>query len=247
MIFYDHCYTGDDAHRFLKKLGRLGFTLEPQTVEHPNQHFCRFLKFDNPKVPRKLQYLEFVWGKLGDVKKPGFCFGHSGGLDRYHAKLKRDRKYPATIMHKNYEWKKDRVSRLPGWNFVNFPKLKMPGIFPWFTEYEPHPSRKPTKAPKHPNGARKIHGFVIEVDARGERFFSYLLGKRLQPRTQMACGTILYVTKGKRTTVRAAVVELKSLKSFLRRYKPDSQGVFFGRDAARIENPDRRMWDLILI
>lgn len=248
MIFFDHTYTGDKGHRFLKRLEKLGFVLNPNTTEHPGKQFCRFIMFKNEALPRKYNYLEFVWGKSAGTSKPGYCFGYSGGLERYFKKLERDGKYEAEFLHKNYAWKEDNVSRLPGWNFVSFRKLGMPSLYTWFTEYEPRPGKKSYKAPAHKNGAQRIHGFVIELDAKGEKFFSYLLGKKLTEKTKIGGGITLYLSLGaKRTRLRAVVVEMKSLPAFLRKYKADSSGLFFGREAARIENPDRRMWDLLLV
>ena len=248
MIYFDHTYTGDSGHRFLKHLQRLGFGLDPSKVEHPGKQFCRFIKFKSAVPGRKYDYLEFVWGKAKSAGRPGFCFGYSGGLEGFHEKILREKKFRSEFMHKNYDWKRDSKSRLPGWNFVSFKGLKMPGLFPWFTEYEPLPGKKRSAAPKHPNGARRVHGFVFELDATGEKLFSYVLRKKLSEKTRIAGGVTLYLSLGaRRTRLRAVIIEMKSLKSFLRRYKPDSQGVFFGRDAARIENPDRRMWDLILV
>lgn len=35
---FNHCYTPDPGHRFHSQLGKLGFTLDPKTIEHPGDH-----------------------------------------------------------------------------------------------------------------------------------------------------------------------------------------------------------------
>lgn len=249
MIFFDHVYTGDHGFRFLKKLEKFGFTLVPTTTEHPGRHFCRFIKFPAPETTRKAQYLEFVWGKARRVRHGGYCFGSSGKLERYQKKLERDGRYKSKLQHKNYDWKKDNKSRLPGWNFLTFQKLGLPGVNPWFTEYEPRPGQKPLPPPRHKNGAKRIHAFVFEVNPKGERFFAYILGRRILGEKARLGGVTLYFRKGKRTRIEAVAVEMRSLPAFLKRYgaKADGEGEFFGRRAVRIENPDRSLWDLILV
>ncbi|MBC7540552.1 MAG: hypothetical protein H7281_17135 [Bacteriovorax sp.] len=135
MIFLDHSYTNDDKHSFLKKLEKYGFKLSENEVEHPVKQFCRFIAFTGNPL-RSYQYLEFV-----NVKKngeacsvPGVSFGYTKGLKNYFNKIKN--KVAAKFEHKNYKWKEDSVSDLPGWNFVTFDKVKLKGIFPWFTIHQ---------------------------------------------------------------------------------------------------------------
>lgn len=249
MIFFDHTYTGDPGFRFLKRLGALGFKLEPDEVEHPGRNFCRFLRLRDPGNARSYSYLEFVYAKdkKQPVKSPGLCFGHTKGLDLFQKKLERDGRYRSKFIHKNYDWKKDNVTRLPGWNFITFSALGLPSLYTWLTEYEPSPKRKKPLAPKHPNGAQRIHGFVLELNPKGEKFLSYLVGKKLGVRTKISGGVTLYITRGKRTRLSAVVVQCASVSRFVKKYGCDEEGEFLGKPSARIKNPDSRMWDLLLV
>ena len=77
-VVYDHAYTLDDNHKFLKELGQLGFKIDEMIVEHPGKAICRFLKFQNSKKNQK-QYLEFVSVKGAQREK----HNHAGLSFRY--------------------------------------------------------------------------------------------------------------------------------------------------------------------
>lgn len=240
----------DQQHRFLKKLGKLGFAVSDHEVEHPGRKFCRFIFFKAQGGAREYACLEFIHTKPGGslIRKPGLSFGFAGGLEDFHRKLKKKGRYKSKFFHKNYEWKKDSVSRLPGWNMLTFPGLGLSSLFPWMTEFEPRPGVKPAKREVgHANGCKFIHGFVLELDRKGEAFFSHLLGKKLQARTRMRCGTMLYVSRAKKTRLKAVVLKCKSVPRFVKKYGGDGEGEFFGKPAARIANPVRGMWDLLLV
>jgi len=82
MLYFDHTYTNDPRHRFLKRLEKLGFNLDEKGVEHPGRQFCRFIMFPKPSSPRKCTYLEFVNVKPGGdaITKPGISLGYSKAL-----------------------------------------------------------------------------------------------------------------------------------------------------------------------
>lgn len=161
--------------------------------------------------------------------------------------MERDGKFRSKFLHKNYDWKKDNVTRLPGWNFVTFSSLGLPSLYTWLTEYEPSPKRKKSRAPRHPNGASRIQGFVLELNPKGERFLSYLVGKKLGASTKLAGGVTLYISRGKRTRLTAVVVKCASVSRFVKKYGSDAEGEFLGKPCARLKNPDSRMWDLLLV
>jgi hypothetical protein len=91
-IIYDHAYTLDKGHKFLRELEKLGFTLNEQTVEHPGKAFCRFIMFSDPKRNQR-QYLEFVdvRGKNQERKRqsPGLSFRFLKNLESYYKKLRK--------------------------------------------------------------------------------------------------------------------------------------------------------------
>jgi len=247
MIYFDHTYTLDMNHKFHKRLQRMGFVLDPTEVEHPGKQFCRFILLRNPKNPRKRTYLEFIHvGRGGEAHhKPGISFGWSKELKKFHAKLVKERRYKAKYFHKNYDWKTDSRAKLPGWNFLMFQGLQMPGLFPWLTEYEPSPKRKRTIPPKHRNGVHAHKGFELELNKKDKTFFEYILGQKLKPVTRMKCGTELYVQDARRTKVKAVVLKAKSVSRLVTEFGAAPE-IFAGRPAGRIKNPSG-MWDIIII
>lgn len=246
MLYFDHSYTNDPGHRFLKQLEKLGFLLDEREVEHEGRQFCRFIMFPSARHQRGMTYLEFVNVKRGGkpIVKPGLSFGYRSKLERFHQRLVREGKYRSKFEHRNYDWKMDSSSRLPGWNFLMFKGLGLRGLFPWITEYEPNPNRKPYKPRRHPNGALSTRGFEFEVNAKGEAFLSYLLGKALKSVTRLPCGTEFYITRAKRTKLKAVILNCQSVPRLLRR-KGVEQAEFRGQRAARIRNPSG-MWDIVL-
>ena len=60
-INLDHCYNEDPNFKFFKKLGKMGFNLEPGVVEHPGKAFCKLLRSRSAHFPS---------GACGDNKYP---------------------------------------------------------------------------------------------------------------------------------------------------------------------------------
>lgn len=243
MLFLDHTFTNDDNHRFLKKLEKSGFKLSTEEVEHPGKAFCRFIKL-NGNTPRGLQYLEFIHiGKGGEkCSKPGISFGYRKGLKDYYNKLKK--KFAVNYEHKNYAWKEDSTSVLPGWNFVTFKKLKFRGFFPWITEYEKRKLKAKNKV-IHPNGVHNIASFHFEVNDAGLDFFEKLLGKKIIDCAQLSCGTEFYFTKGRGNKLKLVHLECKSIKKFKEKFLYDQEVSFIGKEAVLIKNPNK-MWDVVI-
>lgn len=246
MIFLDHSYTNDKNHKFLKKLEKHGFKLSENEVEHPGKQFCRFIAFTGNPL-RTYQYLEFVKVKNGgyDCKMPGISFGHTKGLKNYYNKIKN--KIAAGFEHKNYEWKEDSVSYLPGWNFVTFDKSIPKGIFSWFTEYEKSNSVKRKKRNKvtHPNGVQKIASFHLDVNKAGIKFFENILGKKIKDSIRLSCGTEFYFNKAKTNKLKTIHLECKNFKKLKNNFPFDEEIKFLGKDGVLITNPNL-MWDIVI-
>lgn len=242
MIFFDHTYTYDNHFQFLKKLEKCGFKLSKEEVEHPGKVFCRFIRLSG-NTPRGLQYLEFVHiGKGGEkCAVPGVSFGYRKGLKNYYNKLKK--KFEVTYAHKNFDWKKDNKSILPGWNFVNFKKLKFRGFFPWITEYERIVHNK--KKIIHPNGVHRLASLHFEVNDKGLDFFEKLLGKKINDCVMLSCETEFYFTKRRSNKLKVIHLECKSLNKLKNKFPYDQEVVFLGKDAVLIKNPNK-MWDIII-
>lgn len=237
-IIYDHAYTSDKNHRFLKELEKLGFRLEKNTVEHPGKAFCRFICFTGLKGER-LQYLEFVDVRSRKMQQrrtyPGLSFRYLKDLKAYYEKLKRKQSLRPEFEHKNYEWKTNSKDHLPGWNFMTFKHKPMRSIFPWFTEYESKSKRagkgkSPLTKVVHPNGAFEIAAVEISATPKALKFFSAILGTKIDRDVPLANGVKVCFERSSQTRLRRILIRVKSLKKFEN---------FLGRSTLKIEKTSR--------
>jgi hypothetical protein len=244
---YDHAYTPDQAHRFLKQLKKMGFKPSENTVEHHGKHFCHFILFrDSMKVVPV--YLEFI-----HVGRGGKKVGHSGLSLRAVGSLEKASKeifrsgLKGKLVHKNYDWKAGGRDRRPGWNFLNFKNVGFRKLYPWITEYEVNPNYRGRRMPtqRHPNGVRRLLALEIEIDAKGARFFERLLGRKVDQPLRLPGGQKIYFTRGKQTRLRAIVLEADSTRRF-KQFKLQMNSEWRGRRACSIENPSGH-WNLLLV
>lgn len=246
MLTFDHCYTKDVGHRFLARMGRAGFTLDPNPVEHPGRHVCRFIPFSRPGSLEK-QYLEFISLPRGKVLRPGLSFSSDGPLSRHFARIRRNRLRP-TWTHRNYDWKANGPTpRRLGWNFVNF-RVRSTAVKIWLTEYE-RPDGKPPRwkvPPRHANGALGVVGLVFEANAAGRRYFSGVLGRGVDGTLRLPCGTLLELIPARKTRFAGVVVKCRDLSRFIRRAKPDAVFLRDGKRTAVFKNPTGA-WDVFVV
>jgi hypothetical protein len=245
---FDHSFTSDQNHRFRNKLEKAGFKLEKHMVEHPGKHFCKFIYISVTKKAG-YQYLEFIHtGKGGkDYGIPGVSLGAQEPLEPYSKKLKA-KKIEVKLVHKNYDWKKNDKDRLPGWNFLDFPKHKSK-IFTWLTEYEKRKKRKSFKKTgfNHPNQVYKMVGLEAIFDTNDEALYSKMCGKPSKNEFILACGTNLSYQKGKKSRVSTIVLATKDLNKLVKKFKWDELTTYKGKPGVLIKNPDKRMWDVVII
>ena len=215
-----------------------------QEVEHPGKAFCTFISF-NGKTNRGYHYLEFVNVKKGGIKcaYPGLAFGYTKGLRILLKKIQN--KFQVSFVHKNYNWKEDNKSILPGWNFLTFKKLKFRGITTWFNEFEKKLNEQKVVKVTHPNGVEKVSSLHFELNKEGLKFYEKLLGKKINNGTRLACGTMFYYTKAKSNKMITVHLECKNLKKLKRDFPYDGELEFLGKEAVRIRNPNN-MWDIII-
>ncbi len=245
-IYFDHTFNVDKGHQFFKQLGKMGFALEKQIVEHPGKAFCRFIKL-NSASSRRVSYLEFV--DVRDPKStrryPGLSFGYNKNLERLFHKVKS--KLKCSFGHKNYEWKKDSKSRLPGWNFLTFKNTGIKGYFPWVTEYEPHPKRKPVRKPgKHKNTVYRLLKIELDLNKNGIRFYERLFSKKIAGQMLLSCRTELSFRNSKTNSFKRVVLACKDLHKFRRVAKSVKDITYEGQSAALIENPSTG-WDIVVL
>jgi len=245
-INFDHSYTEDAGHRFFKALGRSGFVLSENEVEHPGKQFCRFIMF---KHGSGRVYLEFVRvGKGGEpIDKPGVSLRYTGPLKRYFGAIKARKDIKAKYIHKNYAWKKDSKSALPGWNFLTFLSPKFKNIYLWFTEYEPHPTKKRVTPPPHPNTAHTIAGLELIVRGSDRPKLEKVFGKSLNGKEVSLGGIRLFIESGRSTKVAAVVIKCKDLKRFKKLANIKSTILWRGQSAVLIKNPQPKMWDIVVL
>lgn len=247
---FNHCYTPDPGHRFHSRLGKLGFTLDPKTIEHPGDHACRFVMLSSRDRRLRL-YLEFVSAPPRDSKRPGLSFSVKGRLESYFKAMRADRTLRPRFEHRNYEWKtRGTKKHLPGWNFLNF-KRQAPFAHVWFTEYESNPDRaKRLKSARrrlrHPNGALSIVGLEFDATTAGRRYLEAVLRRKLGPVTRLACGTDLFLRPARRTAFRRVVIAARNLAAFRRKAKTAVPTTHEGRPALLIKNP-AGFWDIAVV
>ncbi|MBI2363178.1 MAG: hypothetical protein HYV15_07330 [Elusimicrobia bacterium] len=246
---FNHCYTPDPGHRFHSSLGRRGFSLHPNTVEHPGQSRCRFIMF-MAADGRTRVYLEFISKPGRKHEPPGLSFAVRGSLKGYYLGLGKTSFLRPRFKHRNYAWKeRGTKERLPGWNFLTFGR-KCPGIFIWFTESEPSPEmtkmlRKTRHLVRHANGVGPLVGIDFSVNAAGRRYFEGLLGRRLDKPIVLPCGTEVSFTPARRTAFRAVVLRARGFPRFLKEARPDRVEVRDGLRTAVLTNP-AGSWDMVV-
>lgn len=246
-IYIDHSYTNDPHHRFLNKLKRLGFVEYSKPVRHPGGSYCRFIGFSAGN-PRKRMYLEFVHRVPRPYSQPGLSLGYAGRLELLSKKLKSSKQFKTKLIHRNYDWQKSpRRERRAGWNFLEFEKRRFRGFLPWVTEYESTPERLKRKLPpKLVNGVSGIAGFDLILNADGIKFYESVLGRKISSSVQLNGGVILWIRPGKTNRICAVILKTKNVRHWARRTGIKDIVEFRGREAARIRNPDPKMWDILV-
>lgn len=250
-INLDHCYTQDKNHKLFKSLEKMGFRLEPGHVEHPGKAICTFIALQSNNK-RERFYLEFVHTGKGGVQEtvPGLSFNYKANLEGFSNTLgkKLGKTNKVEFGHKNYDWLKNSVDRLPGWNFLGFKKKPINNIFTWFTEYEPHAKYKKNLKPKpHPNSVYSVHGIKLVLTAKSLLNLEKVLGKKLKTVNKMSDDSILYIEKGKKDFFESIILNCKSLKKAKAKIKKFEEVEFGKFEGVRVENIDQTMWDIIII
>lgn len=210
-IFVDHCYNVDQGHKFFKKLGKLGFTLDKNIMEHPGKAYCKFIIFKGDN-PRKRFYLEFVSiGKGGSAfLTPGLSFGFESKLALFHKKI--NSKLPSKFWHKNFQWKENSQDHLPGWNFIEFNKPIIKDTNIWFTEYEISDKRKKLKVPNHKNAISSLHGIILTVTPTSKKKLEILLGSKIKDHKVLMDGVTIYLKNGKRDQFESIILNSDNLE-----------------------------------
>jgi hypothetical protein len=248
-INLDHCYNEDKNFKLFKLLGKSGFVLEPQMVEHPGKAFCKFIALQSGNS-RKNFYLEFVHiGKGGiEEKTPGLSFSYLSNLEALHKKLKSIVK--TSFNHKNYDWKKNSEDHLPGWNMLNFNRKPIRNIFTWFTEYEHYENKKPKKKPKaHPNTVYSVHGIKLKLTSKSKTNLEMILHKKLSKKNKLSDGSYLYIEDSEKDHFESIILNCKSLKKFHSFFNDQTISLFGDKPAIVIPSysKNKKMWNLTVI
>jgi len=252
LINFDHSYTEDLGHKFLKILERAGFSLMAEQVEHPGKQFCRFIMFNKAgsgKKKRKGSYLEFVdIGRGGErINKPGLSLRYEGSLKKHFSSLKNKCGIKADYIHKNYNWKEESKRILPGWNFITFKRPRFKNIYLWFTEYELRPGIKKLPKISHRNTAESIYGLELCLKKSDQARLGEILKKNVAAEELDFDGLKLFLKKSVQTKISSIIVSCRSLKHFENISKISAKYLWRGEKAAIIKNPDKRMWDIIVV
>lgn len=274
-IGFDHIYQSTSSEQVYLDLGGRGFQLDDRCVEHPGATFCRFLKLNSrDPVPMGMgyQYLEFA--ELRDISElralrpeasedelwgPGLSLNADHGLEGLHEQLclSVPELEPATA-HKNYAWKTDNKSRLPGWNFLYFKKPLLKDINLWCTEYEPSPDRPVHQGRfQHPNSAESIHAIILSEPAQNLASIAKITGSALEARFTLDDGVEVYgsdeatlpapiVNRKKSCPVLAVSLLCSDWNAVLAHARPDEIFQWGEAKVARIDMPERG-WDILLL
>lgn len=245
IINFDHIYTMDHNHKFMKKLEMAGFTLAKHMVEHPGKHMCRFIMIS--EKPAR-QYMEFVHVGKGGVNygNPGLSLGTETSLEKFNQVLKR-KGLKTSFSHKNYDWKKDSESRLPGWNFITFPNHKT-NVFTWLTEYEFSAKRKKNQkpVPKHKNMVKSFVGISAELIAADIKLFQKMFGSPKHNVFELKRGFEIQFAKAKKSKILDVIFEVPDLKKYITKFKWDELTISDGAPAVRIKNDTKNMWSVVI-
>lgn len=245
----DHSYLEDKNFKFFKHLGKVGFNLDSEMVEHPGKAFCKFISVQSGNS-KKNYYLEFIHIGKGGIEEtvPGLSFNYLSNLEGFSKKLSKIT--AIDFNHKNYDWKINSTDVLPGWNMLNFKRKPIQNVFTWFTEYEPDLRKKKIKKPKvHPNSVYSIHGIKLILTKKSKKQLESILFKKLSSKNKLSDGTFLYIEEGKQdrfVTVILNCKSLKKLKNFLLKY---SSSIFEDKESVIISNFSKiqHMWNLTII
>jgi hypothetical protein len=249
-ITFDHAYTADPNHKFLKSLERMGFAIRPGLVEHPGGSICRFIGF-RPSPDSAWQYLEFIdrRGTKGQYRRPGLSLTAGGNLRQLFKKFNAQGALSTCWEHRNYNWKTDPKSNLPGWNFITFKKLGFSTFYPWFTEYDRRPGQKKISKIRHPNGITKIRGFELFLNKSGKKVMSVMLQRDLLQKQNLSNEICLWVEDSASNRLSTIVLEAKSLVKCKKFLKSAKETVWKGQRALKLENPsgNNLMWDIVVV
>ncbi len=248
-MYYDHCYSVDMHHKFHAKLENVGFQLNPVMTEHPGKYFCKFISLPDTKRTGR-QYLEFIHlgnGNIQDEPNPGLSLRTATPLKKMAKKLGKQ-KIKTTYAHKNYDWKKNEVDILPGWNFVTFPKHQS-GIYTWLTEYEKGRRRrnKSTKTLKHPNKVYRLVCLDAELEQKDILLFTKFFGAPKNGHYKMACQNVIRFTKARKSKLKSVVLATSDLSRLVRKFQWDELVSFDGKPGVLIINPNPGMWNLVIV
>ncbi|RYZ79509.1 MAG: hypothetical protein EOP04_27600, partial [Proteobacteria bacterium] len=225
---FDHLYTMDKNFVFRKKLKKAGFHLNDYFVEHPGKAFCRFVYIPTPAKAGRIKYLEFIHiGKGGEHRGiAGISFSSLTSLDQV-AEDKKMKKLGLEFTHKNYAWKENSQERLPGWNFIRFPKHKSK-IYTWLTEYEMFGIKKLKKRPEivHANKVSRLVSIECDFSPKDEALYESLLGRPQNSQFHFECGTPLNFKRASKSQVKSVIFATSDLKSMIKKIEWDELTVY---------------------
>lgn len=239
---FDHCYSSDKNHQFRTKLGKAGFHLNDNLVEHPGKLFCKFIILPTEDLKYRY-YLEFVNNKGRTKMGAGISLSTDDKLIRQMKKLS---SLKPTYIHKNYAWKTNSKDNLPGWNFITFNKHKS-NIFSWLTEYEPSKLRKrPKKVPRNPNGVDKIKAFIVELTKEDIKLYTAMLGKPKNSTFKTKNGVEIKYKQAKKSVIKSIAVSAPKFTQVVKKFIWDDLIVYENMPAVLIKNPNKGQWDVII-
>lgn len=121
---FDHANQKVPTKDIFRNLIARGFAETVKAVNHPGQLTCEFIVFGTK--PSQRRYIEFCchdknlpkdhreYGNDPAGYWPGLSLRTDQSLEVFYERLKEDLKdFKPTFSHKNYDWARDNISRLP--------------------------------------------------------------------------------------------------------------------------------------
>ncbi|MBN1963737.1 MAG: hypothetical protein JW910_03755 [Anaerolineae bacterium] len=258
MLTISNIYGHGFDRQEVARLETLGFKVRPQASTYMGTQICRFLDFERGPALEVIDiedhqaYRDFV--PAGMVPYcPGISLILPDDSNKTLADFEREFSDlgPYTL-HVNYDG--SQVPAGPGWNYLNFERLVVPGTFTWLTACDPSvPSARHETA--HPNGVLGVIGLVFGLESAALKGLARLAEVAFDAGV-MTIGGVQVWSRGaltdfpalgaKEFPLIAIVVQARSLGYFAAGADRVKRVSFMDQSAVHIEtNP--RSWDLLVV
>jgi hypothetical protein len=270
--YIDHTYSLTEKESDYKSLQARGFTPLGRSVNHPGPLTCYYYSFDPAKNPTK-QYLE--WCISPSIKKMNdeMLKNGDGTFPRVGLGLKTEtsikpffefvqKNFPdlgASFEHKNYDWQKNHIDELPGWNFVSFKTQLIKDVNFFALSYDKRPEniiKNDAKAFCHKNSVDGVLGLIFDMTHQEFYRLDQLFGTTPVKNGHIYNHGVLIINrladqelqkyfKGKTESEKAVILHASDIKQFIKIARPDYNFTWRGHKFYGIKRPNYA-WDILV-